>query len=94
MLYTGGVSNPNWDQNDEGNVHFIVAAFGLHVVFNVTVLLMMSLVMSSYTKCIHFARATWKSKISGNGYQRLLTDNSTDDAADTEYLIKDSNNVI
>ncbi|XP_060594137.1 transmembrane protein 45B-like [Ruditapes philippinarum] len=44
--FPGRLHNPAWDQHDERNVHFIVAAFGLHLIFNMMFMMTSFVVMS------------------------------------------------
>ncbi|XP_060554840.1 transmembrane protein 45B-like [Ruditapes philippinarum] len=48
--FPGSHHNPAWDQDDERNVHFIVAAFGIHLIVNLTFMMTSYIVMVVYRK--------------------------------------------
>ncbi|XP_045179455.2 transmembrane protein 45B-like [Mercenaria mercenaria] len=54
--FPGRLLNPDWDQNDETNVHFIIAAFGLHLIFNLMFMMISFVTMSVCSKFNFFKR--------------------------------------
>lgn len=60
IIFPGSHHNPAWDQSEETNVHFITAAFGMHLIINITFM------MTSYTVMVFYRKLKMKAGSSLN----------------------------
>ena len=71
---SGGKPNPKWDRTDHGNVEFMVACFGYHLIFN-----LMFMVIIYYIMYKMIQRKTKGGYLNKAETQELLQDNELTD---------------